>query len=643
MEYNRRILIVDDNKAIHDDFLKVLSQKKETAVSELDDLEKKLFGDDNDVPDCHDEWLSQIDYEIDFAFQGEEALDKVRQAEREQWPYALVYMDVRMPPGWDGIETVRRIWSEFPYIEMVICTAYSDYSWDEIIDKLGFSDKLLFLKKPFDSVAVKQMALTLVKKWNLDYQTRCHVANLEKQVSERTKQLNALLQELETKNIELACSNKELEHVAKHDGLTQLPNRVLFHDRLEHGIKVANRNRSKFAVALLDLNKFKEINDALGHDAGDEVLKQVSSRLIGVLRSCDTIARLGGDEFAIILPTLEDEGIDVVANKIAQSLEQSMVLGERKETIGVSIGFALYPTHGATNDILLKCADLAMYQAKRSKKKYVLFDESAEDSRFNKLKLLLDLESALENGGLSLNYQPIIELGSGKVVGAEALARWHDPHRGFIPPDKFIPLAEKRNLIHPLTAWVLNTAIKQCASWHRAGYEISVSVNLSARNLLDDQLPQNIGRILEKWQLDAKWVKLEVTEGMTIADLAHGKEILTVLSAMGLKISIDDFGTGYSSLVYLKKLPVNELKIDRSFVCDVNNHRDNKIIVQSTIDMAHNLGLTVVAEGVEDEIVIQTLKSFGCDKVQGYYICHPQPEKAFEAWLGWAYLKQKSS
>ncbi len=639
MEYNRRLLIVDDNKAIHEDFLKVLSQKKNLEAIELDNLERELFGDDNEASGFHDKWLSQIDYEIDSAFQGEEALDKVRQAAQEQCPYALIYMDVRMPPGWDGIETIQRIWYEFPYIEMVICTAYSDYSWDEIIRKLGLNDKLLFLKKPFDSVAVKQMALTLVKKWNLDYQGRCHVTSLEKQVSERTEQLKALLKELEVKNIELACSNKELEHVANHDGLTQLPNRVLFHDRLAHGIKIANRNRLNFAVALLDLNKFKEINDALGHDAGDEVLKQVSSRLTRILRACDTIARLGGDEFAIILPSLEVECIDVVANKIEKSLEQPIALGERQESIGVSIGFSLYPMHGDTSDKLLKCADLAMYQAKRSKQKYVLFDENAEDVRFNKLKLLLDLENVVKNGGLSLNYQPIIELDSGKVVGAEALARWYDPTRGFVPPDKFIPLAEKRNLIHSLTAWVLDAAIGQCVLWHRTGYEISVSINLSARNLLDTQLPEKIEKILKKWQLDAKWVKLEVTEGMTISDLEQGKDILTRLSVMGLKISIDDFGTGYSSLVYLKKLPVNELKIDRSFVCDVNSDKDNKTIVQSTIDMAHNLGLSVVAEGVEDEMALQTLKSLGCDKVQGYYICHPQPEREFQSWLSSVYLK----
>lgn len=364
MPYNTRILIVDDNESIHEDFKKVLIQGKDEDEAVLDEMESELFGDEGDPaePASQEE---TVEYEIDSAFQGQEALSMANKAAAEGRPYALIFMDVRMPPGWDGIETISRIWLEHPYVETVLCTAYSDYTWDDIVEKLGVTDKLLFLRKPFDAVAVQQMALSLVKKWNLGEQARSYVKTLEKEVDQRTVQLQHLLQELERKNIQLEESNDELKHTALHDALTGLPNRILFHDRLQHAIELAMRNEQKFAVALMDLNDFKQINDTHGHLAGDLVLKAVAEALTGHLRASDTVARLGGDEFAFVLPSVDEESPQVVAQKILDSLPKNIDIGNNTHiAVRASLGIALYPGSGTDTDHLLALADGAMYAAK---------------------------------------------------------------------------------------------------------------------------------------------------------------------------------------------------------------------------------------------------------------------------------------
>lgn len=366
IEYNTRILVVDDNESIHDDFRKVLIQERSEDHAALDELEAELFGEDEESTADSNNPGTQLSYTVDSAFQGQEALAMVDKAEQEGRPYALIFMDVRMPPGWDGIETISRIWLKHPYVEMVLCTAYSDYTWDDIVEKLGSTDKLLFLRKPFDAVAVQQMALSLIKKWNLGEQARHYVNNLEQEVQQRTLQLQELLKELETKNIELANNNDQLKHAALHDALTNLPNRILFHDRLEQAIKLASRNRTQFAVAIMDLNGFKEINDQRGHLAGDAILKVVAERVQSALRSSDTVARLGGDEFAFVLPTVDRQSPELVAEKILAAIADPIPLEDGTARITASIGVSLYPDQGTDNDHLIGKADAAMYEAKRA-------------------------------------------------------------------------------------------------------------------------------------------------------------------------------------------------------------------------------------------------------------------------------------
>ena len=620
---NKRILLVDDNRDIHEDFRKVLCAAAGADNGDLDDLELGLFGGaDSPIPAPSD----HIKYEVDSAYQGEQALDMVRKAHAEGRPYAMAFMDVRMPPGWDGIQTIARIWIEFPYTEIVICTAFSDYSWEDIVAKLGSTDRLLFLTKPFDSTSVKQMALTLTKKWCLGEAARGYVARLERDVKDRTIQLESLLEEVKKKNL-------ELEYVSMHDGLTDLPNRALFSDRLQYSTNCAARDNQKFGVLVLDLDRFKEVNDVRGHHVGDHVLREVGTRLRDVLRDSDTVARMGGDEFAVILHNAGKEACMHVAKKIGHVMEPAIVVDSASIVIAASVGIALYPDHGEDEIELLKSADVAMYDAKRAGTGFSIFDSEENTRRTNRLKLIADLDDAITHSRLSLYFQPIVDLKTNQVRGVEALCRWIHHERGFIPPDDFIVLAEQKGLIQALTLWVLDTALAQCAAWHAQGLQITMSVNLSTRNFLDPELPSKVEGYLKKWQVPAEWLCLEITESMTMSDPARALEIIRVIDAMGVKISIDDFGTGYSSLAYLKKLQVDELKIDRSFVLEMDKDQDNQMIVRSTIDLAHSLGMLVVAEGIETETIMKMLNGYGCDKVQGYFLCKPKPADDVTRWL----------
>ncbi len=630
MERNARVLIVDDNKSIHEDFRKVLCLRNNDLDNEVNDLENELFGK-NAAPDTRTH--INIEYQVDSAYQGEEALAMIQKAEEEGRPYALAFMDVRMPPGWDGVETISRIWLKFPYIEMVLCTAYSDYTWDDIINKLGATDRLLFLRKPFDAIAVQQMALTLVKKWNLSEHARNYVKKLEKEVNERTIQLKNLLSELEATNRNLVDSNNSLQHIALHDSLTKLPNRALFNDRLEHSIEIAERDNQQLALFIIDIDKFKDINDTHGHLTGDAVLFEIGERLSLILRTSDTVARLGGDEFALILPKITVDAPELLAEKITNSLKSPVIFADQSINVSASIGIAVYPEHGGSNDILLKHADSAMYNAKHNGVSYTKFDSEEDSKRLARMQLISDLKYAVKANQLHLNYQPIVDLNHNKIIGVEALARWQHPDHGMVPPDQFIPLAEKKGLIQELTLWVFDVAFKQCAQWHNMGAKITMSINLSPRNFLDPGLPNEISDALKKCKLDPQWIKLEITENMTMSQPEKALEIITKLKDLGLDISIDDFGTGYSSLSYLKKLPVSEIKIDKSFVTDMDNDHDNKVIVNSTINLAHDLGLDVVAEGVENNNILKILKELGCDRAQGYHMCKPKNAEEISRWI----------
>ncbi|MBI3596223.1 MAG: EAL domain-containing protein [Nitrospirae bacterium] len=430
-----------------------------------------------------------------------------------------------------------------------------------------------------------------------------------------------------------ALAEETIQHMAFYDTLTGLPNRNMLYDRLLNAIRTGGDKGRPMALLLMDLDHFKEINDTLGHHRGDVLLQQVGSRLQGALRPTDIVARLGGDEFAVMLPLSGSGDAALVAKKIQKALELPFMIEGLPVAVEFSIGVALYPDHGANPDSLMQRADVAMYAAKTTGEGYLLYEARHDRHSPRRLALIGELRWAIERSQLLLHYQPKISLKTGRVIGMEALVRWQHPEHGFIPPDQFIEPAERTGLIKPLTRWVFDTAQKQCLTWHRAGYEFTTSINLSARNLHDTQLPDELAGLLRECGGRPDRLQLEITETAIMADPARALEAITRLRAIGIRFSIDDFGTGYSSLGYLKKLPVDEIKIDRSFVINMAKDPSDVMIVRSTIDLAHNLGLKVVAEGVENKETYDRLGKLGCDAAQGYYMARPMPAENLTRWL----------
>ncbi len=414
-----------------------------------------------------------------------------------------------------------------------------------------------------------------------------------------------------------------LEHQALHDGLTGLANRVLFSAHLSRALAAAKRTNQRRAVLVMDVDGFKQVNDTLGHDRGDKLLRQLGARLVAALRDGDTVARLGGDEFAILpAGTIDLEGAAAIAWKIQHACEQDFTINDTVVRASLSVGIALFPDHGTTTAELLHRADLAMYVAKRSGNGHAVFDASHERQTEHRYEHLVDLSQCVARDELFLHYQPKVGLGTGKILGVEALVRWQHPTNGLLAPASFMPEVERTDLIVPVTTWVLNSALCQQCAWRDAGIDLTVAVNVSARSLgYESSLPDTIAELTQTWGTASGQLILELTESGLIE--AAAPDMLARLHSMGQKLSIDDFGTGYSSLAYLQRLPVDELKIDRSFVTNLAEVGDDAIIVRSTIDLAHNLGLNVVAEGVEDLMVVEMLTEYGCDAAQGYLFGRP--------------------
>jgi len=435
----------------------------------------------------------------------------------------------------------------------------------------------------------------------------------------------------------IADREQRISELAYMDRLTGLPNRALFSDRLQQAIGVALRAGHPLSLMMMDLDRFKYVNDTLGHPIGDLLLCEVAKRLQASLhRASDTVARLGGDEFAVLLPTEDMEAAKMIAARMLKALEEPTMIEGQLVDIGVSIGIVGFPQNGSDMNVLLQRADIAMYTAKRTNTGFALYDEKHDHHSAERLSLMSELRQAVEHDQLTLYYQPKVDLATHTVKYVEALIRWEHPTRGFVAPDQFIPFAEQTGYIKTISRWVADKAIHQCAMWREQGIELAVSVNVSARELIQSTLPEMFQSMLQKYDVPAEWIWVEITESAILDDPDHAIETLERLRALGIRISIDDFGTGYSSLSYLKRMPVDELKIDKSFVMGMTNHKDDETIVRSTIDLGHNMGLKVVAEGVETEEMLEQLKEMRCDLVQGYHLSRPLPPAKLELWLhGW--------
>ncbi|MBW8827677.1 MAG: EAL domain-containing protein [Acidobacteria bacterium] len=422
------------------------------------------------------------------------------------------------------------------------------------------------------------------------------------------------------------------EHQALHDALTGLPNRLLFQRRVDQAI-LTNRS-SKVAVMLLDLDRFKEVNDTLGHHNGDLLLQEVGDRLRRTLRAGDTVARLGGDEFGVLLPDLAGgEAAVAAASGVRAALERPFAIGEMTLDVGASIGIALWPDHGDDATVLYQRADVAMYAAKESQRGVEVYEAARDTYSLERLALVGELRSAIDRGDLAVHYQPKADIVTGRVLGVEALVRWYHPRHGPVPPEEIIRIAEQTGIIRQLTLWVLGQALRQCRTWRRNGQNFDVAVNLSFRNIVDAELPNDVRRLLDEVGLPPSALTFEMTESSIMIDPIRTIALLSRLRQMGIGLAIDDFGTGYASFSHLRRLPVDEIKIDKSFVTHLASDESDAVIVRTIIDLGRNLGLRVVAEGVEDRASLDILAAAGCDVAQGYLLTPPLPADELDRWL----------
>ena len=616
-----RILIVDDLDAIHDDFRKILAP--ETRNQELGDVEAVIFGEK--ASEC-----PEFRFEIVSAFQGEQAVQIVRDAQQEGRPFSLAFVDMRMPPGIDGLETVIKMWEHDPDLQVVISSAYSDYTWAEIYNKLGHSDRFLLLRKPFDNAEVLQQACGLTAKWLLARQASLRMSELEQMVEERTRVLRGEISERR-------AAEAQLRHAATHDMLTGLVNRSHLIERIERCIDRRRREDGfEYAVLFLDCDDFKSINDSLGHEFGDELLKALAERLVGTLRKLDTVvraegditARFGGDEFVVLLSGLKrsSDATDV-AERITRHMAEPFVLRGTEVNTSVSLGIAIGADRHDTADELIQDADAAMYRAKSSgKAAHAVFDEHLFEHQVQRLKLENELRKALELGQFRLVYEPIVDLRSHSLIALEALLRWAHPTRGLLPPADFLQVAEDAGLLVPIGRWVLSEACAQLVEWRQSldGVDhVCMTVNISKKQLRSPTFVPSLEQALEQSGLPGNRLTLDVTEEAVITDLDAAGETLLAAKQLGVQIHMDDFGTGLSSLSFLHKLPIDGVKIDRAFIAHLGAAREYDAIVFAVLALAKHLNKKVIAEGVESQEQVEQLLKLGCDFIQGYHVTKP--------------------
>ncbi|PTT02123.1 bifunctional diguanylate cyclase/phosphodiesterase [Pseudomonas sp. HMWF006] len=601
---NRRILIIDDTPAIHDDFRKILAPQAQDAT-DLNQLEQALFGT---RPSPH------LTFQLDSAYQGQEALALVRRALIDGSPYALAFIDMRMPPGWDGLETIEQLWRVDPNLQIALCTAYSDYSWEAMAERLEFGDQLLILKKPFDSLEIRQMANALTWKWQLAQDAALKMLGLERTIEARVHEL------------------LKVSHLLQYDSLTGLPNSTLLGDRLSQALAVSRRHDKQLVVMFLGLDRFKRINNALGHPAGDEMLKRVGQQLLLCVRESDSVFRYGSDEFVVILSDINHpQQTHAVAEKVLAAVRVPQMIAGHDVSVTASLGISVYPEDGPDAIELIKKAETAMRNVKETGPNDIGFFIEAMNLRAREQHSIESgIRRALQQQEFVLHYQPKVDFRSARVVGAEALVRWQKPGHGWVYPADFIPVAEDSGLIVPLSKWVLAEACRQTRAWQVAGLPpIRVSVNTSPIDFRQRDFVEGVEQVLAQTGLGPEWLELEITEGVLMQNIDATMTALARLKALGTRLAIDDFGTGYSSLSYLRRFPIDVLKIDQSFIRGLSDNHNDAALVSAIISLGKTLGLNVIAEGIETAGQLAFLKAHHCEEGQGYFFSKALPADAF--------------
>ncbi|WP_353631765.1 EAL domain-containing protein [Pseudomonas canadensis] len=601
---NRRILIVDDTASIHQDFRKILCADPNGEPS-LESLEETLFGTTAKARQA---------YELDSAYQGQEALALVNKALADQAPYALAFIDMRMPPGWDGLQTIEQLWEVDPRLQIALCTAYSDYSFEAIEARLKYNDQLLILKKPFDHLEIRQMASALTWKWQLAQDIALKVIGLERTIEERVQEL------------------LKVSHLLQYDALTELPNSTLLGDRLTQAIALGRRHDTQLAVVFIGLDRFKRINNALGYPVGDEVLQQVSQSLVEAVRESDSVFRYGSDEFVILLQDVQHPlQSQHVAQKILNAVSATRHVAGHDLSITASLGISIYPNDSGTAVELIKHAETAMHTSKeRGSDRFSFYTDDMNHRAQHRQNLESAIRQALEREEFVLHYQPKLDLKSGRIVGAEALIRWFQPRSGWVSPADFIPVAEDSGLIVRLTQWVLRQACEQAQAWRAMGLApLCISVNISAIDFRQRDFVDNLATLLKQTGLPPTQLELEITESVLMQNVDETVDILNRIKAMGVRLALDDFGTGYSSLSYLRRFPIDVLKIDQSFVHGLKVSSQDEQLISAIIGMGKSLDLNIIAEGVETVEQLKFLQTQLCEEGQGYLFSKAVPSKDF--------------
>ncbi|MBB2889467.1 MULTISPECIES: bifunctional diguanylate cyclase/phosphodiesterase [Pseudomonas] len=608
IQANRRILIIDDTPSIHEDFRKILGADTDDELT-LAGTEAALF----DTPQT-----TRLVFQLDSAYQGQEALKLVKRAQAEGRPYAMAFTDMRMPPGWDGLETIERLWKADPNLQIALCTAFSDYTWEAMAERLEFGDQLLVLKKPFDSLEIRQMASALTWKWQMAQDAAMKVLSLEQTIEARVHEL------------------LKVSHLLQYDVLTELPNSTLLGDRLNQSLALSRRHDKQLAVMFLGLDRFKRINNALGHPTGDEMLKRVGQSLVACVRASDSVFRYGSDEFVVILADIHHpQQTKGIAEKLLNAIRAPQHVAGHDLSVTASLGISIYPDDGFDAIALIKKAETAMRNVKESGPNDFSFfiDEMNQRAR-EQQTIESGIRLALERNEFVLHYQPKLDLGSGKVVGAEALIRWQKPGQGWIYPTDFIGVAEDSGLIVPLSKWVLAQACRQARTWQANGLpNLCMSVNVSAIDFRQRDFVEGIEQILQQTGMDPALLELEITEGVLMQNVDATMVALNRLKALGVRLAIDDFGTGYSSLSYLQRFPIDVLKIDQSFIRGLGRDSNDAALVGAIISLGKSLNLTVIAEGVETLEQLNFLKALHCEEGQGYYFSKAVEPDAFVQYL----------
>lgn len=587
-----------------------------------------------------EEIYSQVD-----SFEGPETITKIKQIGEKWFTNWLLLREISEHGDWRSdtvllkvkiLPLINQITAEIDQLDAILETEKQNIdakreSSDNAFNMLIFAIIALFL--------IFIAALLLSMEWMLfspiqrvtqALKSKAFEIELPEIQKTKTLEMDRLIEAFKQMHNEVSQRQNDLEHMAMHDFLTGLPNRFMLHQRIEYQLLTSERNKKQFALFVMDLDFFKEINDTLGHASGDNLLIAAAERMQKLIRGGDTLARMGGDEFALLLPDTDKDGAIVLAEKILDSVSQPFEINQEKVSINISIGIVTYPEDGKQSETLLQFADMAMYTAKNKRTGYAFYDAKDNIYSMERLMLANDVQQAIENDEFELYYQPKIDNQNQVVIGAEALLRWNHSSFGFVSPETIVETAERIGVMHKLSIYVLEKAVAECKKWHEAGTQIRVSVNLSVRDLTRKELCPTIEKIMRTHALGYEYLTVEITESVMMENLANSLEQLDKLHQLGITIAIDDFGTGFSSLAYLKRLPVDELKIDKSFIMDITQDENDKEIVRSTIALGHNLKLKVTAEGVEDEATQQILKEYECDYLQGYLISRPLPAEEFQ-------------